>query len=256
MLNYKGLLHGKSIIPHYYEGGAHFKYSELIDELNKLIIDLPPNRLTQNPEEEEENDTISIEKQLFKQKIKRHRNANYINTTSKKSLKVVTNLKTECTLPDIKLNIYKNNNFNTLNLNKLKNEKSVNMNENILPKIHNSYRNIIDNDSIKEEKEDNKYIIKKNNKYSVQNSNKKSKPNILIEDYGKEDYKLLSEERRDKIIDKIIGKNKNVNIKKNSKVENDMQILKRIEQIKKQLLCLNNMKKKVKLIANRNEKSV
>ena len=37
MYNYKGIFYKEEKEKKYYEGGAHFSYSELVYELNKLI---------------------------------------------------------------------------------------------------------------------------------------------------------------------------------------------------------------------------
>ena len=45
MINYKGLYNGKNKKVEFYEGGAHFKYSDLYERVNELQKIISPNRL-------------------------------------------------------------------------------------------------------------------------------------------------------------------------------------------------------------------
>ena len=55
MLNYKGLFFNKSKEKKYYEGGAHFKYSDLVSALVELQKDDKNNQETINSKKEEDN---------------------------------------------------------------------------------------------------------------------------------------------------------------------------------------------------------
>ena len=284
MLDFKGIFHDQNIKPNFYEGGAHFKYSDLIKELNKLIKNLSPYRITPNSTQ---STSILDEKRILETKLKKNQkkhkrndsletNILYPKNISELNSELIKSKKFNCELPDIENGnkIYRNkkNNFNTLKI--LKNNSDcinycpqniINKNsntskiENLLPKIYSSNiksESNLEMDSLKAKKSK-KYIRRKKANISLQNSNEKRyKYRKKFETTPKKSEENIGEyNNRKELIEKILNENKEYLFvsKCKDKIkchENDLKFFQRIDEIKKQLLGLNNKPKKIKLVSS------
>ena len=163
MLDFKGIFHDQNIERKLYEGGAHFKYSDLIKKLNKVVKNLSPNRITPNSTQ---STSILDEKKILETKSKKNQKKNKRNDLTETNILYTKNIselnnelkksnKFNYELPDIenntKIHKNKNSNFNTIKI--LKNNSdyinydhqniinknlNVSKNENLLPKIYSS----------------------------------------------------------------------------------------------------------------------
>ena len=282
MLDFKGIFHDQNIERKFYEGGAHFKYSDLIKKLNKLVKNLSPNRITPNSTQ---STSILDEKKILETKSKKNQKKNKRNDLTETNILYTKNIselnnelkkskKFNYELPDIennnKIHKNKNNNFNTIKI--LKNNSdyinynpqniinknlNVSKNENLLPKIYSSNfksESNLEMSSLKVKKSK-KYIKRKKVYVSLQNSNEKIYK--YRKDFGttpKKSEEFFDEYNRKELLEKILNENKeHIFVSKcKDKIkchENDLKFMQRIDEIKKQLLGLNNKPKKIKLVS-------
>ena len=154
MINYKGLFHDQNTTPKFYEGGAHFKYFDLMKELQKLIKVLSPCRIIKNSTQS--TSTIDADR-TEKRKLQSKRKINVLSVININELKgeLKNSKKFHFQFPDIENknnnkinNNNKNSNFNTIKISKNNSDyincspqkiinKSTNFSKNkiLLPKI-------------------------------------------------------------------------------------------------------------------------
>jgi hypothetical protein len=154
MINYKGIFYHKEKEKHFYEGGAHFKYSDLVNRINQLIKE-------KNKFESSEDSSI----------ISNKINKNEVSKMNSQEKKTNSNLLT--------INTQKNTN----NI-KLVNNKNILTEQNIEPNKKNKLINLIDY-NIKVSPFKNK-LNNNNKKYycynSIDKNNKKSLKNSIFND--------------------------------------------------------------------------
>jgi hypothetical protein len=154
MINYKGIFYHKEKEKHFYEGGAHFKYSDLVNRINQLIKE-------KNKFESSEDSSI----------ISNKINKNEVSKMNSQEKKTNSNLLT--------INTQKNTN----NI-KLVNNKNILTEQNIEPNKKNKLINLIDY-NIKVSPFKNK-LNNNNKKYycynSIDKNNKKSLKNSVFND--------------------------------------------------------------------------
>ena len=258
MSNFKGLFHNQQIEIPSYEGGAHFKYSDLINNLNIIIPNLSPRRLP-NKSSTNDSSTDEIIVDMDKQNLEK-----YISKTNKKQKSNHRHNKSEFLLPKIntnKLNHLKNTidvKNDTIN-NLITNDTQSNVEKTILPKIITKS----DGNLNKIVKKNHKRVTTdENNLFKSEDFNKKRKKihhkkvitegNYLLhsEDLNKKRKKIFIQEEKSKenfedfkeIIEPLKIKH---NRKRN--YENNADILDRINELKNALLCLDNKDKKIRL---------
>jgi hypothetical protein len=155
MINYKGIFYHKEKEKHFYEGGAHFKYSDLVNRINQLIKE-------KNKFESSEDSSI----------ISNKINKNEVSKMNSQEKKTNSNLLT--------INTQKNTN----NI-KLVNNKNILTEQNIEPNKKNKLINLIDY-NIKVSPFKNKLNNNNNKKYycynSIDKNNKKSLKNSVFND--------------------------------------------------------------------------
>ena len=283
MLDFKGLFHDNDIKHNYYEGGAHFKYSDLVKKLNKLIKYLSPNRISQNytlsTSTLDENKKI---KNKLRKKQKKNKKCDLLepNILSDKNLieikdEIKKAKKFSCQLPNIEIKnkIYKKRNKNCSTIKITKHNSDYNncsppviinkssdpsINKNLLPKIN--FSNVISESNLEldslTKKNLKKHIKRKKAHFSLQNSNDKRNKFKDLEISPETSEKIIEEYNRKAILEKkILIENKehrlNTSIKDKKRkkfYENDLKFLQRIDEIKRQLLGLSNKSKKIKLV--------
>jgi hypothetical protein len=154
MINYKGIFYHKEKEKHFYEGGAHFKYSDLVNRINQLIKE-------KNKFESSEDSSI----------VSNKINKNEVSKMNSQEKKTNSNLLT--------INTQKNTN----NI-KLVNNKNILTEQNIEPNKKNKLINLIDY-NIKVSPFKNK-LNNNNKKYycynSIDKNNKKSLKNSIFND--------------------------------------------------------------------------
>lgn len=260
MKNFKGLFHNQKIEAPCFEGGAHFKYSDLINRLNTIIQNLPSRRLSEQPS----NNGSSLDEILFNKeriRIKKHISKNKQSLESKKHRQ-----NSEFFLPKIPkinsniLNYYKNTidvKSDSIN-NLITNDTISNVEKTALPKIITKS----DGDLNKKRKKNHKRVVTDENvllkSENLNSKKKKSYQRIITENnkllksenlINKKNLYFIQEEKSETNIDdynKIISPY-TLKQKKKINYENDEDILQRINDLKKQLLGLNNEDKKIKL---------
>ena len=258
LANFKGLFHGQKIQVPSFEGGAHFKYSELIDKLNTVMRNISPRRLSNKSSSNESSTEEEILINMGRLNIKKHVSKN----KSKKKSKHRKN-NSEFNLPKInsnKLNYYKNTidakNDSINNL--VTNDTESYAEKTILPPI---IRKSDDDLNKKRKRIHLKIVSDGNDLLKSEDLNKKTKKthrrivsdgNDLLksEDLSKKRKMFfIQEEESEYNIDDYKEINEPLTIKKNKKkiLENNEDILQRISELKKKLLGINNKDKKIKL---------
>ena len=249
MNNYKGLFYNQETEKKYYEGGAHFKYSDLVRELNKLIeepkiIMTKQNLVNSNSQNQ---GLISIKKNIIKTE---GNNNNKVIIYKERNLK--SNLLTLENYKDIIIQNNKNitlrdKSFNREMLRKMNLLESLNRNFKLSP-IKNDFniKNIHSKYSIDKKRENrslkasNNFNRQSNNlKYVI--NNKKIKNNLLLieSSYFK---KLLNKN----ILE--VNNNKNNNIIDYNK--NNLKYISKLNEIKNNILKQDNIFSPIKDLDN------
>ena len=283
MANFKGLFHNQHIEIPSYEGGAHFKYSDLIAKLNHIIRHISPRRLS-NKSSANDSSTdeiiIDTEKHNLKKHISKSKNKQKSNHRYNKSEFILPKINNN-KLNHIKNTIdVKNDSINNL----ITNDTESNLEKTILPKIITKSDASLNKTSKKIHQ---RVITEENVLLKSEDFNKKRKQifrqriinegNNLIksEDFNKKRRKvhhkrvitegndiLKSEDLNKKRKKNLLQEEKSIvnfedykeiieplTIKHNRKrnYENDTSIVERINELKKTLLGLDNKDKKIRL---------
>ena len=283
MKNFKGLFHDQNIETPNYEGGAHFKYSDLINKLNSIIRHLSPRRLSnKSSANDSSNDEILDDR-------KRHNFRKHISKSKKKQKPNNRNKESEFLLPKINTNNLnnlkniidvKNDNINNL----ITKDTESNVEKTILPKIitksndslnkktkKTHHQKVINEENYLLKSEDlnkkrresrrKRVITEENYLLKSEDLNKKrrkirqnrviTEENDLLksEDFNKKRKKKFIQEEQTKVDFEDKEINEPLTIKHNRKrnCENGADILDRISELKKKLLGLDNKDKIIRL---------
>ena len=238
MINYKGIFYHKEKEKHYYEGGAHFKYSDLVDRMNQLIKEksrfvssedssIISNKINNNEaskmnsqEKKANSHLLTLNTQKNNNNIKLMNNKNILNTEqsveANKKNKLIKLLDYNIKVSPFKNKLYCYNSIDKNNKKSLKNSAlNENLNEsndidrkskykNNLPPIQSShFKNIPSN----------KNILEKNNEINDNSNHKinlKQIPKININK-----IKIMKENLLAK--NKLLSPFHNINVNNNKK---------------------------------------
>ena len=290
MINYKGIFYHKEKEKHFYEGGAHFKYSDLVNRINQLIKE-------KNQFESSEDSSITSNKinrnelsKLNSQEKKINSNLLTINTQKNNNNIMLMNskniLNTEQSLEankknklfklldyNVKVSPFKNkinNNkqlycYNSIDKNNKKSLKNSALNDNLNESNDNDKKSKYKNNlppiqsSYFKNAPSNKNILEKNNET---NDNSNNKINLKqIPKFNINKVKVMKENFLLKNKNKILSPLHNININSNRKnmlgddfpdINKNLKIFETIEIYTKNFRKL----KGIKLPKNLNAKSV
>jgi hypothetical protein len=244
MINYKGIFYHKEKEKHYYEGGAHFKYSDLVDRMNQLIKEksrfvssedssIISNKINNNEaskmnsqEKKANSHLLTLNTQKNNNNIKLMNNKNILNTEqsveANKKNKLIKLLDYNIKVSPFKNKLYNNNKlycYNSIDKNNKKSLKNSALNENLnesndidrkskyknnLPPIQSSHFRNIPS---------NKNILEKNNEINDNSNHKinlKQIPKININK-----IKIMKENLLAK--NKLLSPFHNINVNNNKK---------------------------------------
>ena len=289
MINYKGIFYHKEKEKHFYEGGAHFKYSDLVNRINQLIKEksqfvssedssITSNKINRNElsklnsqEKKINSNLLTINTQKNNNNIMLMNSKNILNT--EQSLEANKKNKLFKLLDyNVKVSPFKNkinNNklycYNSIDKNNKKSLKTSAFNDNLnesndndkkskyknnLPPIQSSYLKIVPS---------NKNVLEKNNET---NDNSNNKINLKqIPKFNINKVKIMKENLLLKKKNKILSPFHNINFNSNKKnmlgddfpdINKNLKIFETIEIYTKNFRKL----KGIKLPKNLNAKSV
>lgn len=249
MNNYKGLFYNQETEKKYYEGGAHFKYSDLVRELNKLIeepkiIMTKQNLVNSNSQNQ---GLISIKKNIIKTE---GNNNNKVIIYKERNLK--SNLLTLENYKDIIIQNNKNitlrdKSFNREMLRKMNLLESLNRNFKLSP-IKNDFniKNIYSKYSIDKKRENRS--LKASNNFNRQSNNLKY---VINNKKIKNNLPLIESSYFKKLLNKNIlevNNNKNNNIIDYNK--NNLKYISKLNEIKNNILKQDNIFSPIKDLDN------
>ena len=290
MINYKGIFYHKEKEKHFYEGGAHFKYSDLVNRINQLIKEknkfessedssitsnkVKKNELSKlNPQERKINSNLlTINTQKNNNNIMLMNSKNIVNT--EQSLEANKKNKLFKLLDyNVKVSPFKNkinNNkqlycYNSIDKNNKKSLKNSALNDNLNESNDNDKKSKYKNNlppiqsSYFKNAPSNKNILEKNNET---NDNSNNKINLKqIPKFNINKVKVMKENFLLKNKNKILSPLHNININSNRKnmlgddfpdINKNLKIFETIEIYTKNFRKL----KGIKLPKNLNAKSV
>ena len=290
MINYKGIFYHKEKEKHFYEGGAHFKYSDLVNRINQMIKEknrfessedssITSNKINRNElsklnsqEKKINSNLLTINTQKNNNNIMLMNSKNIVNTEqsleANKKNKLFKLLDYNVKVSPFKNKINNNNKlycYNSIDKNNKKSLKTSAFNDNLNESNDNDKKSKYKNNlppiqsSYFKNAPSNKNILEKNNET---NDNSNNKINLKqIPKFNINKVKVMKENFLLKNKNKILSPFHNININSNRKnmigddfpdINKNLKIFETIEIYTKNFRKL----KGIKLPKNLNAKSV
>ena len=290
MINYKGIFYHKEKEKHFYEGGAHFKYSDLVNRINQLIKEksqfvssedssITSNKINKNElsklnsqEKKINSNLLTINTQKNNNNIMLMNSKNILNTEqsleANKKNKLFKLFDYNVKVSPFKSKINNNNKlycYNSIDKNNKKSLKNSAFNDNLNESNDNDKKSKYKNNlppiqsSYFKNAPSNKNILEKNNET---NDNSNNKINLKqIPKFNINKVKIMKENLLLKKNNKILSPFHNININSNKKnmlgddfpdINKNLKIFETIEIYTKNFRKL----KGIKLPKNLNAKSV